>query len=147
MWKKNRGKIMLIKIGEIFTSLRLLIKSTSPQTQSYTHYFSYNPPVQLTVATSFLLLSLKWAVPTRYKMLPSGAVRRVTVSGSSGDDCRRWARNCQSSSIASLSATREWEKSLLNWQKNTSRECRGSYVSLWKCTSEEYINKILSTYI
>ncbi|TNN68004.1 hypothetical protein EYF80_021796 [Liparis tanakae] len=51
--------------------------------------------------------SSAWAVPTRYRTLPSGAVSRVTVSGSSGDDWRRWDRNCQSSSIVSPSATQE----------------------------------------
>lgn len=58
----------------------------------------------LTVATSFLLLSLKWAVPTRYKILPSGVVRRVTVSGRSGSVCRRWVRICHNTSTASESA-------------------------------------------
>lgn len=87
------------------------------------------------MATSFLLLSLKWAVPTRYRRLPSGAVRQVTVSGSSGDDCRRWARNCQSISIASPSARQEQQR---QGQKNR-REPMMSHYIYYDILKERYI--------
>jgi len=77
----------------------------------------------LTVATSFLLLSLKWAVPTRYTILPSGVVRRVTVSGRSGSACRRWVRTCHNTSTASESAKKTHKKNHNHkrWNKNTTK--------------------------
>lgn len=59
---------------------------------------------RLTLTTSFLLSSLKWAVPTTYTRLPSSATSWVTVRGSRGCSRRRFIFISRSRLKASTSA-------------------------------------------
>lgn len=62
--------------------------------------------VTVTFTTSFLLSSLKWAVPTTYTRLPSSATSSVTVRGSRGRSRRRFSFISSSRLKASASAAR-----------------------------------------
>lgn len=85
----------------------------------------------LTFTTSFLLSSLKWAVPTTYTLLPSSATSSVTVRGRLGRSRRLFSFISRSRLKASTSAARTARHSLgtpahrAPWLPG-SQDCKGA---------------------